>query len=160
MPTVTDRQFGFSPLHMLERDKLVSGAWPDQGPDGFLSQKELRQVMKIQLDGKDKYTQNRFQESQKIFKGLREDGAEAIDYLPKPLQRIQDMKTRMRAAELLSKAYEINKGGEITQVVLDALTETYNQKRNADEISDNAFHNIIGQLGRIARLLNLMEPEH
>lgn len=144
---------------MLERDKMVSGEWPDDGPDGYLTQDELRRVMQIQLDRADRgdgYQRNRLNESERIFNDLRGE-ADAIDYLPDELQGIQDLKTRIRAAEALDRAYEIN-GGRITQTVIDNLAEKYRDKARRNEITDRAKNKILEQLGEVARRLDLAAP--
>lgn len=145
---------------MLERDKMVSGNWPDDGPDGYLTQDELRRVMQIQLDRADRgdsYQRNRLNESEQIFNDLRGE-ADAIDYLPDDLQGIQDPKTRMRAAEALNRAYEIN-GGRITQTVIDNLAEKYEDKARRHEITTRSKDKIFEQLGEVARRLNLAPPD-
>lgn len=155
---VTNRRFGYSMLHMLERDKLVSGDWPDDGPDGYLTQDELRRAMQIQLGqaNGDSYYRNRLEESREIFRLLK-DEADAIDYLPDQLQGIRDVKTRMRAAEVLARAFEIN-NGRIDQMVIDNVAEKYVLKEQRNEITEQSKLMIMDQIGDVARALGLAPP--
>ncbi len=115
----TTSSLGFGVLEFLERDCLASA---DGIGDGYLTVSELKRTVETYMATKH---EDKAHASKQMLQSLQNEGCDAINYLPEPLQDLDRNHRRWVVLMLLLAYQDINNPdwGDITEAIVDALRQ-------------------------------------